>query len=91
MATPKQGGRVSVDVVAAVDGKLWRKAIMVPKGQTIGWAANACGLYQQFPALREHKLGVWGKVASPDTLAEEGDRIEVYSPVLKSAVAAVRG
>lgn len=91
MATPKQGGRVNAEIIAAVDGKIWRKAVMVPKGQTVGWAVNASGLYQQFPALRSCKLGVWGKVAAPETLVEDGDRVEIYTPVEKAAVAAVRG
>lgn len=90
MATPKQAGRVSVQVVCVAAGVGFAKDMLVPVGQTLGWAVNASGLYGLRPDLRGCELGVWGKRMAPETLAAEGDRIEVYLPCDPAAAARAR-
>lgn len=90
MPTPLQSTRYSVQVVALAGGVGFTKTMMVPHGQTLGWAVNASGLYALHPQLRDAELGVWGKVLPPETLVAEGDRIEVYQAVNADALAAHR-
>jgi putative ubiquitin-RnfH superfamily antitoxin RatB of RatAB toxin-antitoxin module len=90
MATPQQAGRVQAEVVAVAGGLTFHKSVVVPVGQTLGWAVNASGLYALHPQLKEAALGVWGKVLPAATLVNAHDRIEVYTPVLKSATTAHR-
>lgn len=78
MATPKQAGRVSVQVTCLAGGRNFAKDMLVPVGQTLGWCVNASGIYGIHPDLREARLGVWGKLMKPETVVADGDRIEVY-------------
>ena len=54
--------------------------LALPAGATVGDALAASGLAARHPALdlRASKLGVWGKLAAPDTVLRDGDRVEVY-------------
>lgn len=90
MATPKQAGRVSVQVVCVARGTGFSKDMLVPVGQTLGWAVNASGLYGLRPELRDCEMGVWGKRMAPETLVAEGDRVEVYLACDPAAVARAR-
>ena len=42
------------------------------------------GLLRQHPELdlAQHKLGLFGKVSAADTVLREGDRVEIYRPLL---------
>jgi putative ubiquitin-RnfH superfamily antitoxin RatB of RatAB toxin-antitoxin module len=55
----------------------------VPPGATIEQAIEASGLLALEPELRSGALdvGVWNRVARPDSLVSDGDRIEVYRPL----------
>lgn len=90
MATPRQTGRLMVEVVCAGAATGFARPVLVPVGQTIGWAANASGVYGLHPHLRGCALGLWGKRMPPETLAAEGDRIELYLPCDPAAVARAR-
>lgn len=52
-------------------------------GATVGDALHASGLLQRHPEidLGLHKVGVWGKLRSLDTLLRDRDRVEVYRPL----------
>ncbi|NBV54356.1 MAG: RnfH family protein [Proteobacteria bacterium] len=80
MNTPKQTNRLSVQVVAVAGGIQFIKPMLVPRSQTVGWCANASGVYSLHPQLQGAKLGIWGKLTKPNTVVEEGDRIEIYTP-----------
>lgn len=80
MATPQQSGRMSVQVVMIASNIKFLKTMLVPRGQTVGWCANASGIYSLHPHLHQAKIGVWGKLVNPESLAIEGDRIELYQP-----------
>ncbi len=82
--------RFEVTVVALAGGVGWVCNVMVPVGQTIGWAVQASSLWVRHPQLQGARLGVFGKLRSPDTVAQPGDRIEVYSPCDSAAMAAAR-
>ncbi len=90
MPTPLQNTRYNIEVVALANGIAFSKRMMVPHGQTLGWAVNASGLYALHPHLRDAAIGVWGKVMQPQTLVEQGDRIEVYHAVNPEALVAHR-
>jgi putative ubiquitin-RnfH superfamily antitoxin RatB of RatAB toxin-antitoxin module len=90
MATPQQKTRLSVQVVCLTISPPFTKQMLVPMGQTVGWCVNASGIYGLHPQLRGGNLGVWNTPARPDVLAQEGDRIEVYTAVLPEAITAAR-
>lgn len=86
MPTPPQSGRCQVEIVAQGGGISFRKSLPVPRQQTLAWAVNASGVWALYPQLKEAKLGVWGKVLPPTTVVQDGDRIEVYTPIDPDAV-----
>ena len=77
---------ISVEVVyAAVDCQEVLR-IKVPAGTTVSGAVTASGIAERFVDVQFDKcaLGIFGKVV-PDPsvrLVEEGDRVEIYRPLL---------
>lgn len=55
----------------------------VPDNTTIQQALNQVRFFDLFPEvdLTQNKVGVFGKVLSPDYILKEGDRIEIYRPI----------
>ena len=90
MVTPRQTGRVGVQVVCVAGGRGFSKDMLVPVGQTVGWCVNASGVVGLFPDVKNGKVGVWGKLVKPETVLMEGDRVEVYLPCLPEALAKAR-
>ena len=52
-------------------------------GCTLEQAIGQSGLLTQFPEidLRHNKIGIYGKLKPLDTVARDGDRIEIYRPL----------
>jgi len=51
---------------------------------TVQQAIEASGILQQFPEidLAINKIGVFGKLTQPDSELVEGDRVEIYRPLI---------
>lgn len=90
MVTPRQQGRVRVQVVSVAAERRFVKDMLVPVGQTVGWCVNASGLAAVQPGAATLKLGIWGKMVKPEAEVAEGDRIEVYMPCSLEAVKKAR-
>ena len=58
-------------------------SVEVPEIVTIRGAIERSGILKQFPTidLEAQKLGVFGKLVSPDAAARAGDRIEIYRAI----------
>ena len=74
--------QISVAYVGT-DGQALR-ALEVRTGTSVREAIEQCGLLDQFPEidLESNKVGIFGKLAKPDQAVEEGDRIEIYRPLI---------
>lgn len=53
-------------------------SLTLPAGCTIREALAQAGWLERFPEIPEHAVGVWGRVAGPQTVLRDGDRVEVY-------------
>ncbi len=77
--------------VAYVEGTehFWR-GLEVPAGTTAAQAVAESGLQQRFPHLdlQQLKLGVFSKPVKADRELEDGDRVEVYRPIIADPEAA---
>ena len=77
-----------VQVCHALPDDAYLETLSMPADSTIAQTLKASGLGARFPALLpavergEAKVGIFGKVKTPDTLLRDGDRIEVYRPLL---------
>ncbi|HEY0633790.1 MAG TPA: RnfH family protein [Gammaproteobacteria bacterium] len=74
--------RISVAYVDPVIS-FWH-SIEVDDGCTILYAINQSGILTKVPTidLDNQKVGVFGKVAKLDTQLKEGDRVEIYRPII---------
>lgn len=56
----------------------------VTPGTTVEQAVRQSGVLERYPELdlAVNKLGIFGKVAKPDSALREGDRIEIYRPLI---------
>ena len=52
----------------------------VTSGTTVGEAINQSGILKQFPEINLglNKVGIFGKLASKDTVLSNRDRVEIY-------------
>ncbi|MBF6057885.1 MULTISPECIES: RnfH family protein [Thiomicrorhabdus] len=58
---------------------LWQQE--VEEGCTIEQALAVSEFKKRFPQVNDDKVGIFGKLASKDTVLREGDRIEIYRPL----------
>ena len=67
---------------AQSDRQLWMR-LEVPDDSTIEQAINISGLLKLYPEinLSIQKVGIFGKIATLDTVVKEGDRVEIYRQI----------
>ncbi len=56
----------------------------LPEGATIKDAIERSGILKQFPEidLEQQKVGVFSKLSKLDATVEDGDRVEIYRPII---------
>lgn len=78
--------QIIVEVAYALAQKQKIVELKVDEGTTVRQAAEMSGLDKEFPDLNiaESKMGIFGKaVRNPDAeVLREGDRVEIYRPLL---------
>jgi uncharacterized protein len=85
-------GSLSVQVVYALPGREDAVSLKVPAGATALDALRASGLLERHPEidLARQNIGIYGKVVSRQAPLRDGDRVEVYRPLLVEAKEARR-
>ncbi len=75
---------ISVEVAYALPGKQSILQLDVPEGTTALEAARLSGITRQFEEidLDNAKLGIFARVVSPGQVLREGDRVEIYRPLI---------
>lgn len=78
------GAGIAIEVVYALPGRHWRVALRVPPGCTVGEAIGRSGLRAELPqlAVDDAHVGIFGRLATLATVLRDGDRIEIYRPLL---------
>ena len=58
--------------------------VEMPDGATIKDAIKRSGILEQFPEidLEQQKVGVYGKASKLDAALNDGDRVEIYRPII---------
>jgi putative ubiquitin-RnfH superfamily antitoxin RatB of RatAB toxin-antitoxin module len=59
-------------------------ALKMPEGASLMDAINTSGLVSRFPEISQPyiKAGIFGNVCNLDQLLKQGDRVEIYRPLL---------
>jgi uncharacterized protein len=81
---PDLRSELRVQVCRAWPDHVFLKDLVVSPGATIEQAIASSGLLQEEPALdlAQVKVGIHGKQKALDTRLRDGDRVEVYRPLL---------
>ncbi|MCU7932247.1 MAG: RnfH family protein [Candidatus Thiodiazotropha sp. (ex Codakia rugifera)] len=68
-------GRIDEQVLLVVESD---------SAMTAHQAIDASGILERFPEidLNSNKIGIFGKAAKPDVMLSEGDRVEIYRPLI---------
>jgi len=75
---------INVEVAYALPEKQVIRTVNVDAGTTIGAAIVQSGIMMDFPdlELEDAKVGIFGKVAAMTTVLSDGDRVEIYRPLI---------
>ncbi len=75
---------INVEVAYAEPEKQIIRTVNVDVGTTIGAAIVQSGIMMDFPALEleEAKVGIFGKAAKMTTVLADGERVEIYRPLI---------
>jgi putative ubiquitin-RnfH superfamily antitoxin RatB of RatAB toxin-antitoxin module len=75
---------IQVEIVYAKPERQEIAKLQLPAGSTVGQAIEASGLLARYPEidLAKNKLGVYAKLAKPDTALRDRDRVEIYRPLI---------
>ena len=75
---------ISVEVVYPLAQKQEIFTVKLPEGATVRQAIEVSGVLQKYPEidLAKNKLGIFAKLAKPETLIRHRDRIEIYRPLI---------
>jgi putative ubiquitin-RnfH superfamily antitoxin RatB of RatAB toxin-antitoxin module len=75
---------IRVQVCYATPHRQFMRELIVPVGTTLEAAVAQSGLLQEVPEidLEVSRIGIYGKLKTPDTVLREHDRVEVYRPLI---------
>ena len=76
--------RITVEVVYARPGEQALERLTVDAGDTVESVIRQSGLLERFPEidLKANKVGIFGKAAALTATLHDGDRIEIYRPLI---------
>lgn len=74
---------ITITVVYASPTQQIDIPLTVEENCTIALAIARSKITSQFPEIKlsENKVGIFGKLVTLDTIAKDGDRIEIYRPL----------
>ncbi len=73
-----------IELVYATGQRQELVELVVPAGRSVGQVIDASGFYRLFPdqGLDSADVGVWGRPVDRSYIVSDGDRIEIYRPLL---------
>ncbi len=86
------GNTINVEVVFALADRQELLTVAVASGATASEAIDESGIARKFPdqALSACRLGIWGRLIDGGQVLQDGDRIEIYRPLIIDPRAARR-
>jgi len=75
---------IDVEVAYATPERQVLVQLRLPVGSIVGQAVSASGLQQHFPEIDESSIavGIFAKPCRTDQVLAQGDRVEIYRPLL---------
>ena len=77
-------GKLKVEVAYAAGREVELISLEVPAGTTAGEAVRRSGFSTRYPGLDTGpgRIGIFGKACPDATVLKDGDRVEIYRPLL---------
>jgi putative ubiquitin-RnfH superfamily antitoxin RatB of RatAB toxin-antitoxin module len=75
---------VRVQVAYATPSRQFVKTVVLPAGSRVNAAIAASGVLDEFPEidLAVNRIGMFGEPVEPGAVLEDGDRVEIYRPLI---------
>ena len=75
---------INIEVAYALPEEQLILAVNVDSGTDAETAIKLSGILEKFPEIdiKNSKIGIFGKVVKIDTQLNDGDRIEIYRPLI---------
>ena len=76
--------QINIEIAYVLPDRYYLKSFKVDEGTMIQTAILQSGILQQFTEidLRENKVGIYSRPAKLNDQLKDGDRIEIYRPLL---------
>lgn len=78
------GNTINVEVVFALADRQELVTVAIASGATASEAIDKSGIARKFPdqELSACRLGIWGRLVESGHVLQDGDRIEMYRPLI---------
>jgi len=76
---------MKIEITYALPERQELMRVELPEGATVMQAIEASGLLQKYPDIDPggvNKLGIFAKLAKPDAVLRDRDRVEIYRPLI---------
>ena len=75
---------LQIEVIYALAERQEIAQLRLPEGATVQQAIEASGFLSKYPEidLAKNKLGIYAKLAKPDAVLRDRDRVEIYRPLI---------
>ncbi len=76
--------RITIEVAYALPERQALLTLAVASGTTVSDVIQQSGILQQFPQidLDQQKVGIWSRTVKLTDVVKEGDRVEIYRPLI---------
>lgn len=76
--------QINIEIAYALPERYYLKSFQVDKGITVQTAITQSGILSKFPDidLSTNKIGIFSRPIKLTDVLKEGDRIEIYRPLL---------
>ena len=76
--------QINIEIAYALPERYYLKSFQVDEGITVQTAITQSGILSQFPAidLSTNKIGIFSRPIKLTDVLKDGDRIEIYRPLL---------
>ena len=83
MAAADARARIGVEVVYATPSRQTLVELQVAAGTTAAQAIDQSGIRNAHPEIGAGQLsvGIFGRTVPPDSILQQGDRVEIYRPL----------
>jgi len=74
---------IEIEVVYALRDRQVLRALRMPAGSTVGQAIESSGIREVVPEEQAvGVIGIFGRIVGADEMLGDGDRVELYRPLL---------